>query len=555
MRPLTNSEPTEEAADDSLELKSIYKGPLTSSLATLLVSMNNRAHGLAAPANPSSPTTPSKFSSTRTAAYDDSCDPRPFFGALSNKFQGYRSYQQQDSHEMLRRSVDQMREEQVAKIKEILAAEGKEKPGFIHTFVDEVFGGNLASIVVCDGGFGCWCSLPFPLRDVLTSILSLILVCKNVSWVSEPFYDLSLPMAGDKDEGKKLGGGYGSPLGIGSSLFNRLKIKEDSDDEKKDEDEKTAEGDIPSEPEPPHPLSQDPAHLNYVNFLLRKVSIGEEPAPENELSLQRCVEQFMTVEELKGSESIRCESCWKHLHGDWEEKAAREKEAAALKAKEFEESKMAVSSEEADGEQEEEKEQANEKAAEEEDQSSSEAEDMKMKNMIDSGVFYMPQQVSVLPKKTVAKKPAPAEPTKPGPVMRSAQKRYLMLHPLPPVLVFHLKRFQQVGWRSSKITKFVSYPEFLDVAGLCLTKHDLKVEGAEPDAKTSTQFRLVGVVVHGGSLHSGHYDAYVRVPARSKEDEASEIETWMRASDSHVREATREEALAAEAYLLFYERV
>jgi hypothetical protein len=147
MRPLTE---TPEASEDAKD-PSIYDGALTSSLATLLVSMNNRARGLAAPASKSPISTPSKFSSSSKLSNDDSCDPRPFFGALSSKFRDYRALAQQDSHEMLRRSMDQMREEQLAKIKEVLAARGEEKPSFIRTFVDDVFGGNLASVVVCDG--------------------------------------------------------------------------------------------------------------------------------------------------------------------------------------------------------------------------------------------------------------------------------------------------------------------------------------------------------------------------------------------------------------------
>lgn len=155
MRPLVIADPADapEAAEEQQPQDlAIHDGPLTTSLSRLLVSMNNKAHGIATPAPASPKSTVSRFGS-KSSSQDDSADPRPFFTALSTKFRNYRSYEQQDSHEMLRRTVDQMREEQVAKIKEIRAARGEEKPGFVRTFVDDVFGGQLASIVVCDGEF------------------------------------------------------------------------------------------------------------------------------------------------------------------------------------------------------------------------------------------------------------------------------------------------------------------------------------------------------------------------------------------------------------------
>ncbi|KAI9032431.1 hypothetical protein DFJ74DRAFT_334854 [Hyaloraphidium curvatum] len=520
MRPLALA-PAEDAQPDGADASSpptIYPASLTSSLATLLLSINDRARGLPVADPPPSPT-----SSRSASKYNDgSCDPRPFFSALSAKYRGYRALEQQDAHEMLRRSVDQMREEQVARIRE--GQTDEERKRFVRTFVDEVFGGYLASVVVCD-------------------------VCRNVSWVREPYYDLSLSIGGAKE--KEGGGKALGAFAMGSSIFSRFRLGGGDYEEKEEENE---EGKEP-EDAAPHPLSQDEKHLAYVEFLLRTVSIGAAPAEEGEgvgPTLERSLEAFMAVEELEGSEKIRCESCWKHLHSDWEEKAKAAQEAEAQQA--------AADAAEGAAHEPEAAEAAPAADGPEPETMDEPREDDQMRHMIDSGTFFFPQSTPERPRPAPPPpvKAVPKGPTKPGPVMRTAKKRYLILHPLPPVLVLHLKRFQQVGWRSQKISTHVSFPEILDVGGLCIAPGDLKEEGATETAAavaSSTRFRLRGVVVHMGGLHSGHYIAYVRVPVPPKEGEEAPGEAWVYASDTHVREASLEEALRAEAYLLFYERI
>jgi ubiquitin carboxyl-terminal hydrolase 16/45 len=74
----------------------------------------------------------------------------------------------------------------------------------------------------------------------------------------------------------------------------------------------------------------------------------------------------------------------------------------------------------------------------------------------------------------------------------------------------------------------------------------------------STTYRLVGVVEHMGSMTGGHYIAYVRackIGGRQQHPRSVSKSSWFYASDGHVREASLEEVLNCEAYLLFYERV
>ncbi len=192
-------------------------------------------------------------------------------------------------------------------------------------------------------------------------------------------------------------------------------------------------------------------------------------------------------------------------------------------------------------------------------------------------------------------------------ILRKAYKRYLF-DSLPPVMVFHLKRFQQVGgkWSVSmrKIDDFVGFDEELDVSDFVIppeieggnevnginnghiiendaniSKPELLLPKQNKQRKFGTKYRLYGVVVHLGSLYNGHYIAYVlsrniiegEQLARSlslydyNDNKEIEIERqkhitddqrrWIYCSDSSVRPADIEEVLNSGAYLLFYERV
>jgi hypothetical protein len=88
---------------------------------------------------------------------------------------------------------------------------------------------------------------------------------------------------------------------------------------------------------------------------------------------------------------------------------------------------------------------------------------------------------------------------------------------LPPVLHLHLKRF--ASDRSTKINTRFSFPASLDASRWYTDRH---------------VYDLVGVLVHSGSVHSGHYYAYLR---------AGPELTWHKFNDSVVTAATPEEAI------------
>ncbi|KAF8970229.1 hypothetical protein BDZ97DRAFT_1792545 [Flammula alnicola] len=207
------------------------------------------------------------------------------------------------------------------------------------------------------------------------------------------------------------------------------------------------------------------------------------------------------------------------------------------------------------------------------------------------------------------------KPSKPKPViMRPAYKRYLIATP-PPVLVVHLKRFQQTSKTPlmsfshgfKKLDDYVSFPEYLDLMPfLAPRKEDygLGKKGKDKERKHKAKdvrcmYRLYAVVVHIGNMLGGHYIAYTALPADSPvppppptaangapegtsaatpatnsadnaggDKEASKTpmpepahhhpnpaeRQWAYISDTVVRLTTLEEVLHAKAYICMYER-
>eukprot|EP00949_MAST-11_sp_MAST-11-sp1_P005352 g5352.t1 len=124
--------------------------------------------------------------------------------------------------------------------------------------------------------------------------------------------------------------------------------------------------------------------------------------------------------------------------------------------------------------------------------------------------------------------------------------RQYMVSKAPEVLVIHIKRFAQTARGLTKLSTFVSYPEALDLS--LYSTPELALE--ESMTRNGLLYLLCGVVVHGGTLHGGHYSAFVR---RFGDAEGNEGSQWVYMSDSRVRVATSDEAMLRQgAYILFY---
>lgn len=96
-------------------------------------------------------------------------------------------------------------------------------------------------------------------------------------------------------------------------------------------------------------------------------------------------------------------------------------------------------------------------------------------------------------------------------VHTNATKQLLIAVP-PAVLILHLKRFQ-VGPRGMfrKITKHVTFPLVLDIAPFCASKVKRMPDFYIRPGQKQLPYSLYGIVEHSGTMHGGHYVAYVKV--------------------------------------------
>lgn len=145
-------------------------------------------------------------------------------------------------------------------------------------------------------------------------------------------------------------------------------------------------------------------------------------------------------------------------------------------------------------------------------------------------------------------------------VYTEAQKQ-MLISMAPPVLTLHLKRFQQVGYSACKVNKHVQFPQILDLAPFC-TVNCKNVAGDK-----GALYSLYGIVEHSGTMRSGHYTAYVKVRPNCHLSEhlngmtpqVSEAESlkgsWFHISDSSVQAVPESKVQNSQAYLLFYERI
>ncbi|KAM6590680.1 hypothetical protein CsatA_013285 [Cannabis sativa] len=108
----------------------------------------------------------------------------------------------------------------------------------------------------------------------------------------------------------------------------------------------------------------------------------------------------------------------------------------------------------------------------------------------------------------------------------------------------------------------------IDQIGCCLetmhmekeTHSDNQVSLIDQLVPPSSSYRLVSVVEHFGGAGSGHYTIYRSAradPCIKEFDEPQEPDSfcWFSISDSHVCRVSEKEVLAAEASLLFYEKI
>lgn len=136
---------------------------------------------------------------------------------------------------------------------------------------------------------------------------------------------------------------------------------------------------------------------------------------------------------------------------------------------------------------------------------------------------------------------------------RTFSKR-LLLSRLPRVLCFHLQRLMG----DVKIRTFVSFPVTMDLGWMILGQPQQgrgqppTTFQAQAQPSGTCPYQLCAVVVHLGTANNGHFITYRRSNNAGAIGSA-QIDNWHRVSDSEVQPVMLREALAQQAYLLFYE--
>lgn len=108
----------------------------------------------------------------------------------------------------------------------------------------------------------------------------------------------------------------------------------------------------------------------------------------------------------------------------------------------------------------------------------------------------------------------------------------LTVKKLPIVVCFHLKRFEH-SLHSKKISNLIHFTFDLDMTPFMARS-----------TNSDNRYTLYAVVNHNGSLHNGHYTCFIR----------QQQDQWFKCDDAWITQATTEEVLNSEGYLLYYHK-
>lgn len=163
---------------------------------------------------------------------------------------------------------------------------------------------------------------------------------------------------------------------------------------------------------------------------------------------------------------------------------------------------------------------------------------------------------------------------KPIPITKCpCSRRQMVLRP-PECLTIHLKRFQITSHGTSKLSDHLNFPYILNLTPFCARDdEDLERLGQVGkdvyDEDGEVKYALYGIVEHSGSLHWGHYVAYIKVHGtnstsngvvsessnNSSNNPEGTLDKWYYISDGSVSPSSLESVLGMDPYILFYERI
>ena len=110
----------------------------------------------------------------------------------------------------------------------------------------------------------------------------------------------------------------------------------------------------------------------------------------------------------------------------------------------------------------------------------------------------------------------------------------------PRTLIIKLKRYASVGSGLVKVTKFIEYPEFIELNKFSCNDKNYR-------------YQLCGVINHIGVMNGGHYFSYTKELTVQK-DKIEFENRWWECNDANIREIALESTVlnSPHAYMLFY---
>ncbi|XP_066110528.1 ubiquitin carboxyl-terminal hydrolase 45 isoform X2 [Saccopteryx bilineata] len=528
--------PPSDSQLDPLMVELSSPGPLTSALILFLHSMKETDKG--------------------------SLSPKALFNQLCQKAPRFKSFQQQDSQELLHYLLDAVRTEETKRIqasilkafnnpttktaddetRKKVKAYGRE--GVKMNFIDQIFIGELTSTVMCEE-------------------------CANISTVKDPFIDISLPIIEERNQlihgrkrTRKLSSGEQKADVIHQKNRN-IKVNGDS-----------------------------PVFASCVNTESTLTDGSEKEASHSENSVDADSEASESESASKQTVLLRSNSgCCVHTNGHHppaSEPLAKETdsgdEGVAAAISELHLSSTVTGDRDVDGENQplnllnfyfsEEKHTSH--SPQNAFQTLSQSYITTSKECSIQSCLYQFTSVELLMGNNkllcenctekiqkYQRETSSAEKKAEG-IYTNARKQ-LLISAVPVILILHLKRFHQTGLSLRKVNRHVDFPLMLDLAPFCSATCKNVSVGKK------VLYDLYGIVEHSGSMRGGHYTAYVKVRTPSRkllehitgkrsvpglnEPDSESAGQWVHVSDTYVQVVPESRVLSAQAYLLFYERI
>ncbi|KAG0262052.1 Ubiquitin carboxyl-terminal hydrolase 16 [Mortierella polycephala] len=420
--------------------------------------------------------------------------PRDLFTQIAKKWKVFQGFREQDSQELMRHLLDGIRQEELDLIKKEAEIASSTSAASVAKNEDSTPSTYVPFIDSCFSG----------------KLVSVIVcdACKKCSYSYEDFFDLSLPVKGIP----RAGGGSLKDQLLAQSRAAGYDLSRPSDSNSGEN--AISDADQGSE-----------AHLRHVEKLLKNVPLQASP---DILSIDRSLHQFTSVDCLDDENKFACENCYKLIKSYSEIKENGAEHASPVEGTQVDTAQG---------------------PSKDQDPQDTGKDDTGGEANLASPPLDASSSITTSSQEPMPSASQAANTSEDTFIMRRAYKRY-MISSLPPTMVLHLKRFEQITSRLGlmrKVEDQVDIPVELDMAPYCIPESELydELEGVDQENKVkalaigagqqgesmSKRYRLYGATVHQGSLATGHYTNYV---LSSKVELPTQMENEERKSSSSV---------------------